>query len=33
MMRNYRTQFHKIITEQSFDALIKKMKNKLAEGA
>lgn len=33
LVRNYRTQFHKIITEQSYDALIKKMKNKLAEGA
>jgi phospholipid transport system substrate-binding protein len=33
LVRNYRTQFNKIITEQSYDALIKKMKNKVAEGA
>jgi phospholipid transport system substrate-binding protein len=33
LVRNYRTQFNKIITEQSYEALIKKMKNKLAEGA
>lgn len=33
LVRNYRTQFNKIITEQSYDALIKKMKNKLAEGS
>lgn len=33
LVRNYKTQFNKIITEQSYDALIKKMKNKLAEGA
>ena len=32
LVRNYRTQFNKIITEQSYDALIKKMKSKLAEG-
>jgi phospholipid transport system substrate-binding protein len=31
LVRNYRTQFNKIITEQSYDALIKKMKKKLAE--
>lgn len=31
LVRNYRTQFSKIITQQSYDALIKKMKNKLAE--
>jgi phospholipid transport system substrate-binding protein len=33
LVRNYKTQFNKIITEQSYDALIKKMKSKLAEGA
>src|SRR5207249_1336631 len=32
LVRNYRTQFNKIITEQSYEALIKKMKSKLAEG-
>lgn len=32
LVRNYKTQFNKIITEQSYDALIKKMKSKLAEG-
>jgi phospholipid transport system substrate-binding protein len=32
LVRNYRTQFHKIITEKSYDELIKKMKTKLAEG-
>jgi phospholipid transport system substrate-binding protein len=31
LARNYRTQFNKIITEQSYDALIKKMKSKLKE--
>jgi phospholipid transport system substrate-binding protein len=31
LVRNYRTQFNKIITEQGYDALIKKMKKKLAE--
>ena len=31
LVRNYKTQFNKIITEQSYDALIKKMKNKLTE--
>ena len=31
LTRNYKTQFNKIITEQSYDALIKKMKTKLAE--
>ena len=31
LVKNYRTQFNKIITEQSYDALIKKMKNKLAD--
>jgi phospholipid transport system substrate-binding protein len=30
-VRNYKTQFNKIITEQSYDALIKKMKTKLTE--
>jgi phospholipid transport system substrate-binding protein len=33
LVRNYKTQFNKIITEQSYDALIKKMKSKLAEEA
>ncbi|MDB4969619.1 MAG: Toluene tolerance precursor [Myxococcales bacterium] len=33
LVRNYKTQFNKIITEQSYDALIKKMKSKLAEAA
>jgi phospholipid transport system substrate-binding protein len=32
LVRNYRQQFNKIITEKSYDELIKKMKNKLAEG-
>jgi phospholipid transport system substrate-binding protein len=32
LVRGYRTQFNKIITEQSYEALIKKMKSKLAEG-
>jgi phospholipid transport system substrate-binding protein len=31
LVRNYKTQFNKIITEQSYDALIKKMKSKLKE--
>jgi phospholipid transport system substrate-binding protein len=31
LVRNYRTQFGKIITEKSYDELIKKMKTKLAE--
>jgi phospholipid transport system substrate-binding protein len=31
LVRNYRTQFNKIINEQGYDALIKKMKKKLAE--
>jgi phospholipid transport system substrate-binding protein len=33
LVRNYRTQFNKIITEKSYDELIKKMKSKLAEGS
>ena len=33
LVRNYRTQFHKIITEKSFDELLKKMKAKLAESS
>jgi phospholipid transport system substrate-binding protein len=33
LVRNYRNQFNKIITEHSYDELIKKMKNKLAEGS
>lgn len=32
LVRNYKTQFNKIITEQSYDALIKKMKSKLKDG-
>jgi phospholipid transport system substrate-binding protein len=32
LVRNYRTQFNKIITEKSYDELIKKMKSKLNEG-
>ncbi len=32
LVRNYKTQFNKIITEQSYEALLKKMKSKLAEG-
>jgi phospholipid transport system substrate-binding protein len=32
LVRGYKTQFNKIITEQSYDALIKKMKSKLKEG-
>ncbi len=31
LLRNYRSQFHKIIAEKSFDELIKKMRAKLAE--
>jgi phospholipid transport system substrate-binding protein len=31
LVRNYKTQFNKIITEQSYDALIKKMKKRLTE--
>ena len=31
LVRNYKTQFNKIITEQSYDALIKKMKSKLKD--
>ena len=31
LTRNYKTQFNKIITEQSYDALIKKMKKKLED--
>jgi phospholipid transport system substrate-binding protein len=33
LVRNYRTQFGKIISEKSYDELIKKMKSKLAEAA
>lgn len=33
LVRSYKTQFNKIITEQSYDALLKKMKSKLTEGA
>lgn len=33
LVRNYRSQFHKIISEKSFDELLKKMKAKLAEGS
>jgi hypothetical protein len=32
LVRNYRAQFNKIISEQSYDELIKRMKGKLAEG-
>jgi phospholipid transport system substrate-binding protein len=32
LVKNYRTQLNKIITEQSYDALIKKMKSKLKDG-
>ena len=32
LVRGYRTQFNKIITEQSYDALLKKMKSKLKDG-
>jgi phospholipid transport system substrate-binding protein len=31
LMRNYKTQFHRIITESGFDELLRKMKKKLAE--
>lgn len=31
LMRNYKTQFNRIITEQGFDALLQKMKDKLKE--
>jgi phospholipid transport system substrate-binding protein len=31
LMRNYKTQFHRIITDSGFDELLKKMKKKLAE--
>jgi phospholipid transport system substrate-binding protein len=32
LVRNYRTQFNKIITEKSYDELLRKMKSKLTEG-
>jgi phospholipid transport system substrate-binding protein len=32
LVRNYRSQFNKIISEKSYDELIKRMKSKLAEG-
>jgi phospholipid transport system substrate-binding protein len=32
LVRNYRSQFNKIITEKSYDELLKKMKSKLSEG-
>jgi hypothetical protein len=32
LLRNYRSQFNKIISEKSYDELLKKMKAKLAEG-
>jgi phospholipid transport system substrate-binding protein len=32
LVRGYKTQFNKIINEQSYDALIKKMKSKLKDG-
>jgi phospholipid transport system substrate-binding protein len=31
LVRSYKSEFHKIITEKSYDELIKKMKSKLAE--
>ena len=31
LVRNYKSEFNKIITEKSYDELLKKMKNKLAE--
>ena len=31
MLENYRAEFNKIITKESFDALLKKMKKKLDE--
>jgi phospholipid transport system substrate-binding protein len=31
LMRNYKSQFHRIITESGFDELLRKMKKKLAE--
>jgi phospholipid transport system substrate-binding protein len=31
LVRNYKSEFNKIITEQSYEALLKKMKSKLAE--
>jgi phospholipid transport system substrate-binding protein len=31
MVKNYRSQFHKIITEKSFDELLGKMKKRIAE--
>jgi len=31
MLENYRAEFNKIINKESFDALLKKMKNKLDE--
>lgn len=31
LLRNYKTQFHKIISEQGYDKLLEKMKNKLKE--
>lgn len=33
LVRNYKTQFHKIISEQGYDKLLEKMKSKLKEGA
>jgi phospholipid transport system substrate-binding protein len=31
LVRNYKNQFHKIITEQGYDKLLEKMKSKLKE--
>jgi phospholipid transport system substrate-binding protein len=31
LMRNYKTQFHRIITDSGFDELLRKMKKKVAE--
>lgn len=33
LIRNYKTQFHKIITEQGYDKLLDKMKSKLKESS
>ncbi len=32
LVRNYKTQFHKIITEQSYDKLLEKIRSRLKEG-
>jgi phospholipid transport system substrate-binding protein len=33
MVQNYRSQFHKIITQEGFDSLMRKMRNKIAKSA